>query len=103
MNSRRHFLTKAGAAAGVVFCGCGLPGAAHAQQAKAARLPVTVNGKRVKTIDVHSHCIFHEAAALLGDEAASLTPPINNSQEAYLVIEQRLKAMDAQAIDMEVL
>ena len=88
---------------GIIFCGCGLPGAAHAQPNKPARLPVTVNGKRVKTIDVHSHCLFHEAAALLGDEAATLTPPINNSQEAYLVIEQRLKAMDAQAIDMEVL
>jgi aminocarboxymuconate-semialdehyde decarboxylase len=39
----------------------------------------------------------------LGDEAASLTPAINNAQEAYLVIEQRLKAMDAQGVDMEVL
>jgi predicted TIM-barrel fold metal-dependent hydrolase len=103
VTSRRQFLTQTAAAAGVVFCGCGLPTAAHAQQNGAARRPVTVNGKRVKTIDVHSHCIFHEAAALLGDGAASLTPPINNGQEAYLVIEQRLKAMDAQAIDMEVL
>lgn len=70
---------------------------------RAPRLPVMVNGKRVKTIDVHSHCLFHEAAALIGDEAASLTPPLNNVQEVYLEIEQRLKAMDAQAIDMEVL
>ncbi len=30
-------------------------------------------------------------------------PPINNASEAYLVIEQRLKAMDGQAVDMEVL
>lgn len=103
MNSRRHFLTQAAAATGIVFCGCGLPEAAHAQPGKAARLPVMVNGKRVKTIDVHSHCIFREAAALLGDAAASLTPPINNGQEAYIVIDQRLKAMDAQAIDLEVL
>jgi predicted TIM-barrel fold metal-dependent hydrolase len=103
VNSRRQFLTKSAAAAGIVFCGCGLPGVAQAQQARTARLPVTVDGKRVKTIDVHSHCLFHEAAALLGDGAAALTPPINNGQEAYLVIEQRLKVMDAQAIDMEVL
>jgi aminocarboxymuconate-semialdehyde decarboxylase len=113
VNSRRQFLTKAAATAGaavsgLIFCGCGLPNAAHAQPTHAppvrpARLPVTVDGKRVKTIDVHSHCLFHEAATLLGEGAASLTPPINNSQEAYLVIEQRLKAMDAQAIDMEVL
>ena len=103
MNSRRQFLTQAAASAGIVFCGCGLPGAAHAQPNQPARLPVTVNGKRVKTIDVHSHCLFHEAAALLGDDAARLTPPIRNSQELYLAIEQRLQGMDAQAIDMEVL
>jgi aminocarboxymuconate-semialdehyde decarboxylase len=103
VNSRRHFLTNAAAAAGIVFCGCGPPNGAHAQETKPARRPVTIKGKRVKTIDVHSHCIFHEAAALLGNDAASLTPPINNGQEAYLVIEQRLNAMNAQSIDMEVL
>jgi aminocarboxymuconate-semialdehyde decarboxylase len=65
---------------------------------------VTVGGKRVKTIDVHSHCLFQEATALMGEAAAkALVPPINNATEAYLVIEQRLKAMDSQAVDMEVL
>ncbi|WP_426409966.1 amidohydrolase family protein [Bradyrhizobium ganzhouense] len=103
MNSRRHFLKSATAAAGMVFCGCGLTRAAHAEPGRAARLPVMLNGKRVKTIDVHSHCLFHKATALIGEEAAGLTPPLNNAQEVYLNIEQRLKAMDAQAIDMEVL
>ena len=107
MESRRHFLRQAAVGAGLVFCGCGLPGSAHAQggaQGAARRLPVTVAGKRVKTIDVHSHCLFHEATSLLGEEGAkALMPPINNSAEAYLVIDQRLKAMDGQAVDMEVL
>jgi aminocarboxymuconate-semialdehyde decarboxylase len=103
VNSRRHFLAKSTAAAGLVFCGCGLPGAAHAQGGPARR-PVTVGGKRVKTIDVHSHCLFQEATALMGEAAAkALVPSINNAPEAYLVIEQRLKAMDSQAVDMEVL
>jgi predicted TIM-barrel fold metal-dependent hydrolase len=101
VESRRKFLSQA--AAGIVFCCCGLPSGAHSQQTRAARLPVMVGGKRVKTIDVHSHCLFHEAVALLGDDAARLSLPINNGEEAYLVIEQRLKAMDGQAIDMEVL
>jgi hypothetical protein len=57
MNSHRHFLVKSAAAAGVVFRGCELPRMAHAQGA-AARRSVTVRGKRVKTIDVHSHCLF---------------------------------------------
>ncbi len=100
MTSRRGFLS---AAAGLVFCGCGLPGAAHAQTGAAARRPVTVRGKRVKTVDVHSHCLFHEATSLLGDKAGSLTPNIRNAQEAYLVLEERFTAMDAMAIDMEIL
>jgi aminocarboxymuconate-semialdehyde decarboxylase len=108
VDSRRHFLAKTAAAAGLVFCGCGLAGPAHGQAPAPApapaRRPVTVAGKRVKTIDVHSHCLFHEATALLGEDGAKvLTPPILNSAEAYLVIEQRLKAMDGQAVDMEVL
>ena len=104
MNSRRHFLTKAATAAGLVFCGCGLPNAARAQPDKAARRPVSVNGKRVRTIDVHAHCLFHEAANLIGEEAAkALAPPINNSAEAWIVIDERIKGMDLQAIDIEVL
>jgi aminocarboxymuconate-semialdehyde decarboxylase len=101
VGSRRQFLSQA--AAGLVFCCCGLANGAHGQPTGAARLPVRIDGKRVKTIDVHSHCLFHEAVALLGDDAARLSLPINNGEEAYLVIEQRLKAMDGQAIDMEVL
>jgi predicted TIM-barrel fold metal-dependent hydrolase len=101
VNSRRHFLSRA--ATGLVFCGCGLPGLARAGTPAPVRLPVTVGGQRVKTIDVHSHCLFHEAVALLGDGAARLARPINNDQEMYLVLEQRLAAMDAQGIDMEVL
>ena len=96
MNSRRHFLK---AAAGIVFCGCGT---AHAQPA-ASRRPVTVRGKTVKTIDVHAHCLFREATSLLGADEAALTPPIRDARAAYLVIEDRLRGMDAQAVDMEVL
>jgi aminocarboxymuconate-semialdehyde decarboxylase len=60
MATRRDFI-KAGTAAaatGIFFCGCGLLRSAHAQQPR-QKLPVTFNGKRVKTIDVHAHCNFH--------------------------------------------
>ena len=36
-----------------------------------SRLPVVVNGKRVKTVDVHAHCLFHEAEKLMGDDNAA--------------------------------
>ena len=73
MTTRRDFL-KAGTAAvttGIVFCSCGLQHSAHAQQPVRQKLPVTVGGKRIKTIDVHAHCHFREAGALLGADAAA--------------------------------
>ena len=75
MTTRRNFLKSAtAAAAGIVFCSCGMLEAAHAQQPGGRRLPVAVNGKRVKTIDVHAHCHFREIASLLGTEGAAPHP-----------------------------
>jgi aminocarboxymuconate-semialdehyde decarboxylase len=69
-----------------------------------SRLPVIVKGKRVRTIDVHAHCLIPEALALLpADEARSIYPPTKGSAEFDLVLEQRFAGMDAQGIDMEVL
>jgi aminocarboxymuconate-semialdehyde decarboxylase len=102
MNTRRDFLRTVGAT-GIVFCSCGLKDAARAQQPVAQRLPVTVGGRRVKTIDVHAHCHFHEAIALMGDEAARVMPRVKGAKEHFIVIEERLKGMDAQGIDLEVL
>jgi aminocarboxymuconate-semialdehyde decarboxylase len=105
MTTRRDFL-KGGAAAatGIVFCTCGLLKSAHGQQPPRQKLPVMVDGKRVKTIDVHAHCQFHEAGALLGEEGAKLQlPPVNRAEEAFIEIDRRLAIMDSQAIDMEVL
>ena len=103
MTTRRNFLKGGTAAAtGIVFCSCGLLERAHAQGART--LPVSVNGKKVKTIDVHAHCHFREAGALLGADAAAVQlPPVNGAAEAFIEIDKRLKAMDAQAVDMEVL
>src|SRR5437016_4512535 len=99
MSTRREFLKT-----GVVFCSCALLDAAHAQQPGARSLPVMVKGKRVKTIDVHAHCHFHEAGTLLGTEAASIqAPPVRGAEDAFIQVEKRLAAMDAQAVDMEVL
>ena len=102
MTTRRNFL-KGAAATGIAFCSCGMPGAARAQQPKAARLPVKINGKRVITVDVHAHCYFHESINLMGDQADKVLPPVKGVPEHFIVIEQRLKEMDAMAIDMEVL
>src|SRR5690349_16204662 len=98
MSSRREFLKRTGAA-GIVFCGCWMHRAARAQAPAAARLPVMVGGKRVKTVDVHSHCLFHEALNLLGDKARSVLPPTKGAEEHFIVVDERLKAMDGMGID----
>ena len=101
MTSRRDFLAGG---AGIAFCGCGLLDAARAQgQGGAGRQAVAVNGKRVRTIDVHAHCVFREAAAELGSEAAPPPSTIRGNDETVIQLDQRLRAMDAQKVDMEVL
>src|SRR5690348_3180093 len=101
MSTRRDFL-KSAAATGIAFCSCGMLDAAHAQP-KPSRPPVKIGGKRVVTVDVHSHCYFHEALNLMGDAAQKILPPVKGVPEHFIVIEQRLKEMDAMAIDMEIL
>jgi aminocarboxymuconate-semialdehyde decarboxylase len=108
LTNRRNFLTGAGAAAGMLFYGCGEPRRANAQgtpQATQQNRPITVGGKKVKTIDVHSHCLFHEALDLMGDEAKALVPPINGNgpHEIFMTTDDRTKAMDAGGVDMEII
>jgi predicted TIM-barrel fold metal-dependent hydrolase len=101
MSTRREFL----AGAGLAFCSCALLDGARAQQPSRPRLPVTVNGKRVKTVDVHAHCQFRDAVTLMGEQDAAriFAQRTRGVENLVVVIEQRLKAMDAMAIDMEVL
>ncbi len=102
MTTRRNFLRGAGSAAGIVFCGCGLPTSAHAEK-PAARLPIMIKGKRIKTIDVHAHCFFQQALDLSGDKVENVVAPVKGIPEHFIVVENRLKEMDAMGIDMEIL
>src|SRR3954471_1395952 len=77
----------------VAFTSCAVLDAAWAQ-APARRRSVTVGGKRVRTIDVHAHVAFPEAVALLGNRGVR-TPGVT--------LEERLRRMDEQGIDMEAL
>jgi len=91
---------KPDAASGVTFCGCDLKDRAAPQ---AARLPVTVNGRRVRTVDVHAHCLFHDALALMGAEGPGVIPPTKGAMEHFITVEDRFRGMDEQAIDMQIL
>ena len=53
------------ALASIAFVGCAMTSATPAPTAQPRRREVVVNGKRVKTVDVHAHCIVPAAAALI--------------------------------------
>jgi aminocarboxymuconate-semialdehyde decarboxylase len=55
---------------------------------------VVVNGRRVKTVDVHAHCAFPDAMALMG---------LKVNPETLVMGTERIKAMDEQGIDVEAL
>ena len=60
------------------------------------RREVVVNGKRVKTVDVHAHCAVPAAMALMGRQVET-EALLQSSMPA------RLAAMDGQGIDVEAL
>jgi aminocarboxymuconate-semialdehyde decarboxylase len=98
MSSRREFIKKA---AGIAFTGCHLPGIAHAQ---GARKQTVIKGRRIKTIDIHAHCVIPEAITLTGrDPKTILAGTTRGSDQLFIGVEDRLRAMDSQGIDVEAL
>ena len=83
--------------AGIVFTGCGVTSAV-ATQTGGKRRQVIVSGRRVKTIDVHAHCVVAEALALMGKKVEDQRGP--GLGEVGL---ERIREMDEQGIDMEAL
>ncbi len=82
---------------GITFTGCSMSNAAQGQ-AGGRRRQVIVGGKRVKTIDVHAHCVVGEALALLGMKVEDQRGPGIGD-----VGSRRIAEMDEQGIDIEAL
>src|SRR5262249_27067957 len=97
MGDRREVFNRPGGwLAALVFVGCGTPGfPAHAQ---GRRREVVVNGKRVRTVDVHAHCAVPEALALMNLKLAgpSLRPDLDMTE----ALAERLATMDEQGVDV---
>src|SRR5712692_6598776 len=85
----------AGAKAGVAFVECDLINTPSAR-AQVRRREVVVNGRRVKTVDVHAHCAVPEAMAVMGKKVETRALLMSQTQD-------RLRAMDEQGIDVEAL
>ncbi len=80
----------------IAFIPCAMASVSSTSAPAPRRRDTVMNGKRVKTVDVHAHCIVPAAAAL-----------INHPLEAPGLLmhdtSTRIAAMDAQGIDVEVL
>lgn len=95
MITRRQFVDGvASTAAGVAFVGCSLLDGRHAHAQSIRRREVVVDRRRVKTVDVHAHCAFPDAMALMG---------LKVSPETLVMSGERIRAMDEQGIDVEAL
>src|SRR5262245_49368284 len=92
MSTRREFVEGA---AGIAFVACNMTGIAPVE-AQGRRREIVVNGRRVKTVDVHAHCAVPEAMALMGRKVEPQTLLMSNAAD-------RIRAMDEQGIDMEAL
>src|SRR5499425_2254216 len=100
MTTRREFLR----AAGLVFVGCSLTDAVSlkiAAHAQPRRREIMVNGKRVKTVDVHAHCAVPEALALMNLKLGG--PQLRPDLDVKAQLSTRLTSMDEQGIDVEAL
>ncbi|HEX3884235.1 MAG TPA: amidohydrolase family protein [Stellaceae bacterium] len=90
---------------GLAFVGCELTasagasassggggGHAHAQ----GRREVVINGKRIKTVDVHAHCVVPDAAKIIGH-------PLEAPALLWENIGDRIAQMDVSGVDVEAL
>src|SRR5260370_1385123 len=85
----------AGALASLAFVGCSLTTRAT-PQAQGRRREVVVNGRRVKTVDIHAHTIVPEAAAVINH-------PLEAPGLLWSNVSDRIQEMDAEGIDVEAL
>ena len=92
--NRREMLARVGGGiAALASLGCGVASPAFAQ-APPQRREVAVNGRRIRTVDLHAHCHVPEADALMGLKAPA---------PGLVVSPERIVAMDRQGIDIEAL
>ena len=111
INRRQWLAQGAGVVSGIAMTGCSVLDQATARSpadpivapARYGSGPVFIGGRRVQTIDVHGHCYVAEALAMLGDERASVLPPVKGVPEHFIVVAERLRTMDLLRVDMEIL
>jgi aminocarboxymuconate-semialdehyde decarboxylase len=105
MPNRRDFLRATGATAAMLASGYGLGTASSLLQVGAQpgkRREAVINGKRIRTVDVHAHCFPQEIGDLVKDTPLAAAAK-GNLTSALALGPQRLIDMDAQGIDYQVI
>ena len=102
--NRRFVKQVAGATAGAFLGGRGLAdaGARFLQAGGAApkRREVSVGGRRIKTVDLHCHCMVAEVTDVV--KSSKLADTVKGLVSGPLVLgPERLRAMDQQGVDVE--
>ena len=106
MPNRRDFMKKtASATAGILIGGGPLDAAIRSLQTGAAtkRRTVSVGGRRVRTVDVHAHCVIPEVLEVI--KGSKMVPVLEAllSSKPQVLGPDRLRSMDEQGVDIETL
>ena len=95
--------TATNGTAGITFVDCEMSaaagkgsGGAHGHAPAHRRWEVVIAGKRIKTVDVHAHCIVPEAAKLVNH-------PLEAPELLWSDVGDRLAHMDKSGVDVEAL
>ena len=107
---RRQFLQQSASVAGISFVGCGLGSISGCMEnAQAARREVSIDGKRIRTVDIHCHSYVHDVLPLIEDHsdlgylASVVDNPILKNKLDINNVDFRLQQMDEQGIDVQAL
>jgi len=101
IGDRREFLKAAARASRLTFVSCGLARAAPQSAGNVTpkiHTPVVINGRRIRTVDMHAHCAVPAATELLNQQLNPSTLLLDGQSLA-----DRLAYMDVRGIDVAVL
>lgn len=95
MSSRREFLRTIGRITGTAL----LTGYGVRAQSQSARRQISLNGRRIRTVDIHAHCIFPEVAEVIAGTPLDGRP----FPEWQMLGPARLEDIDRRGIDYQAL
>jgi aminocarboxymuconate-semialdehyde decarboxylase len=105
MPDRREFVKQAATAAMGVLVGGGLlnAGIGVLQTGAPRRRTISLGGRRIRTVDIHAHCVIPEALGVV--KGSRLEPVVKTllANKPAVLGPERARVMDEQGVDVEAL